>query len=290
MKLFFTSLFLVLVTVLGSAQNLPVGWDELTSPDFVKAVEKSEGVCIIPMGILEKQGPHLPLGTDIYMSRDVSLMAAKKEYCIVFPQYYVGQIYEAKHQPGTIAYSSDLIYTMLEETCEEIARNGIKKIILVNSHGGNNAFLQYFCQLQLSKEKDYVVYFFRSLVDSNAQPVAALRKSELTGHADEARASYMMVTHPELVKIETANDESGAPKDGLTLQGAFTGIWWYSKYPNHYSGDAKHANEELGNVVVEQLVQPLVELIKAVKADKMSIELQNQFYKESQDPLKTLAK
>lgn len=284
-------LLLILVTVASvSAQNLPVGWDELSSPDFVKAVEKSDGVCLIPMGILEKQGPHMPLGTDMYMSYEVSYRAAQKEYCIVFPHYYVGQIFESKHQPGIVAYSPELIYKMLEETCQEIARNGLKKIILVNSHGGNNAFLQFFCQSQLNKEKDYAVYMFRSLVNSDAPEIAAMRKSELTGHADEARASFMMALRPDLVKVERANDESGAPKEGLSLGNIFTGIWWYAKYPNQYSGDAKYANKALGELVFEQQEMSLLEAIKAVKADSKTIEMQNQFYKESQNPLKTTVK
>ena len=46
-----------------SSSNLPVKWAELTAPDFIKAVEKSGGVCLIPIGVFEKHGPHLPLGT-----------------------------------------------------------------------------------------------------------------------------------------------------------------------------------------------------------------------------------
>ena len=290
MKFIFKLLIFSLFSAGASAQNLPVGWDELTSPDFVKAVENSDRVCIIPMGILEKQGAHLPLGTDIYMSYEVSYRAAQKDYCIVFPYYYVGQIYEAKHQPGTIAHSPELMYKMLDETCKEIARNGIKKIILVNSHGGSNAFLQFFCQSQLNEEKDYAVYLFRSQVNSDAPEIAAVRKSTLTGHADEARASFMMVVRPDLVKIDRADEESGAPKDGLPLENIFTGIWWYVKYPNHYSGDAKHANKALGELVVEQQVQSLLGAIKAVKADKYTIEMQNRFYDESRNPLKTQPK
>jgi len=46
-----------------SSSDLPVNWKELTAPDFIKAVEKSGGVCLIPIGVFEKHGPHLPLGT-----------------------------------------------------------------------------------------------------------------------------------------------------------------------------------------------------------------------------------
>jgi creatinine amidohydrolase len=109
--------------VLLSQQTTPAGipfkMEELTSPQFVKAVELSGGVCIIPLGIIEKHGPHLPLGTDMFEARETAFTAAKTEYAIVYPPYYVGQIFEAKHQPGTIAYSNELMWKMLEETCDE---------------------------------------------------------------------------------------------------------------------------------------------------------------------------
>ena len=93
--------------------GLPIQYEELTAPQIVEAVAKSGGVCIIPMGILEKHGPHLPVGTDLLSIREVALRAAKQEYAVVFPDYYCGQIFEAKHQPGAIAYSTDLIWKLL---------------------------------------------------------------------------------------------------------------------------------------------------------------------------------
>jgi creatinine amidohydrolase len=147
-KIFPLCIVLFLGSVLAAQQpvqsELPYKMEELTAPKFLKAVEKAGGVCIIPMGILEKHGPHLPLGTDIFESREIAFTAAQTEYAVVFPQYFIGQIFEARHQPGTIAYSNELMWKMLEETCKELSRNGLKKIILLNGHGGNTSFLTYF--------------------------------------------------------------------------------------------------------------------------------------------------
>ncbi len=55
------------------AQDLPFRMEEITSPDFIKAVEKSSKTCIIPIGVMEKHGAHLPLGTDLYLAREYSL-------------------------------------------------------------------------------------------------------------------------------------------------------------------------------------------------------------------------
>jgi creatinine amidohydrolase len=140
----------------SGSTTIPFKMEELTAPQFVKAVEISGGVCIIPLGIIEKHGPHLPLGTDLFEAREASFTAAAKEYAVVYPPYFVGQIFEAKHQPGTIAYSHELMWKMLEETCTELSRNGLKKIILANGHGGSTSFLQYFCQSQLAELLKYL--------------------------------------------------------------------------------------------------------------------------------------
>src|SRR6202047_273675 len=138
--------------------KLSVKWEELSAADFTRAIEQSKGTCLLPFGILEKHGPQLPLGTDLLNVRYASLHAAEKEYAVVFPEYYFGQIFEAKHEPGTVAYSTELQLKLLKETTDEMARNGCKKIVVVNGHGGNESLLPFFAQSQLEKPHDYVVY------------------------------------------------------------------------------------------------------------------------------------
>src|SRR5216117_355578 len=124
--------------------KLSVHWEELTAADFRDGIARAQGTCLLPFGILEKHGPHLPLGNDLLNVRYAALNAAQQEYAIVFPEYYFGQIFEAKHQPGTVAYSRGLELQLLQETTDEMARNGCKKVIIVNGHGGNNSLLPFF--------------------------------------------------------------------------------------------------------------------------------------------------
>jgi len=293
MKSIFFVVFCFLFSFSAFSQKLPTAWEELTSSDFALAVKQSEGVCIIPIGVIEKHGQQLPLGTDVFTSREISRRAAEKEYCIIFPYYFMGQIFEAKQQPGTVAYSPELLYRLLDETCKEISRNGIKKIILVNGHGGNTAFLQYFCQTQLASPRDYAVYYTTPSSGQEAQrKIAELRKTNIGGHADEVETSTMLAVRPDLVKLERATSESGLNQNRLSNipSSLYTGIWWYAQYPNHYAGDAKDANVAIGKLAVEGSSQTLVEFIKAVKADQNTIRLQNDFYRDSQAPLETKAK
>src|SRR5882672_1567728 len=109
-------IFLLAVSSAKSQSKLSAKWEELTAADFRQAIQQSKGTCLLPFGILEKHGPHLPLGTDLLNVRYASLHAAAQEYAVVFPEYYFGQIFEAKHEPGTVAYSMELQLKLLQET------------------------------------------------------------------------------------------------------------------------------------------------------------------------------
>ena len=84
-------LSLCIIGLKSAAQDLPVQLQELTAVQFKDAVKKSSETVIIPMGVLEKHGPHMPLGTDVYTAREIALQAAEKEYAVVFPWYYFGR-------------------------------------------------------------------------------------------------------------------------------------------------------------------------------------------------------
>ena len=104
---------------------------------------------------------------------------------MVFPEYYFGQICEARHEPGTVAYSAGLQLQRLQETSEEMARNGCAKILIVNGHGGNEHLLPFFAQAQLDRPRDYVVYV---IVGERSRPGGPGRKSSgLDYHAGSTR-------------------------------------------------------------------------------------------------------
>jgi creatinine amidohydrolase len=281
--------FILLATVLCCSAawgQLSVHWEELTAADFRSAIQKSGGTCLLPFGILEKHGPHLPLGTDLLDVRHAALAAAQKEYVVVFPEYYFGQIFEARHEPGTIAYSSHIQLALLQETTDEMARNGCKKVIIVNGHGGNESLLPYFAQTQLATPHDYVVYVL-PIVDT--PPGGPAKKS--TGpdmHAGEGETSSMLVSRPDLVHMDRANQQSGADLARLKLpEELYTAIWWYARFPEHYSGNGSVATKELGEFKMNGWIDAIVKSIQAVKADQTSLQLQNEFYEKSKRPMDT---
>jgi creatinine amidohydrolase len=282
-----TATLLIAWTTLAWTQSkLSVQWEELTAGDFREAIQRSQGACLLPFGILEKHGPHLPLGTDLLDVRHATLTAAQQEYVVVFPEYYFGQIFEARHQPGTVAYSARLQLDLLQETTDEMARNGCKKVIIVNGHGGNEHLLPFFAQTQLEKPHDYVVYVV-GLVD--LPPGGPPRKTTgIDWHAGEVETSTMLISRPDLVHQERAKSESGADLGRVKLPDTvYTAIWWYARFPNHYSGDGSAATRELGEYKMNGWVDAIVKAIRAIKADEQSLKLQNEFFEKSMHPLDT---
>jgi creatinine amidohydrolase len=265
--------------------KLSVHWEELTGQDFVEAIKRSQGTCLLPFGILEKHGPHMPIGTDLLNVRYTALHAAEQQYTVVFPEYYFGQISEARHEPGTIAYSRDLQLALLQATTDEMARNGCKKILILNGHGGNDSLLPYFAQSQLDKPHDYVVYLFGERTPASGGPK---KKTTTDMHAGESETSKMMIVRPDLLHQDRAASESGADQHRLNLpEGVYTSIWWYARFPDHYAGDGSAGSQELGEYQMKWWIDSVSKVIAAIKADDVSLKLQNEFYEKSTHPLST---
>jgi creatinine amidohydrolase len=272
------------------AQDLSVQLEELTAVQFKEAVKKSSQTAILPIGVLEKHGPHMPLGTDVYTAREMALRAAEMEYAVVFPWYYFSQINEARHQPGTIAYSPELIWKVLQETLNELSRNGFKKIIIINGHGGNAAFLEYFGISQLSEKRDYALYWYKPAYDREVikQAEAVSMHDPVNQHAGNRETSMVESIVPELVHPDLAGTQQGVDLDRISnLDHVYTGIWWYASFPNHYGGDGSKATAQAGKLIMDSVVSQFADVIKYIKEDKNVPQLMEQFYKDAENPLGT---
>ncbi len=113
-------------------------------------------------------------------------------------------------------------------------------------------------------------------------------KTKMDMHAGEGETSNMLVARPDLVHMDRATQQSGADQARDPLpENVYTGIWWYARFPNHYSGEGAAGNTQLGEFDQKEWSRQIAEAIKAIKADQQSLKLQNQFFEESQHPLDT---
>ena len=257
-------------------------WEDLTGDQFPYAVEQAEGVCLLPLSCIERHGHHLPLGTDMFIGRELSRRVAELEQVVVFPDYFLTQILEARHVPGTIGIQPELIIRLLENVCAEIARNGLNKIVIVNAHGGNDNMIRYFAQIQLASPRDYVIYVAQPPYQAEAPTTAAQWETVIDDHAGERETSMILAILPELVKPETLpTDGEGMPLGRLKSLGdqeTYTGIWWYADNPTHYCGDGHPGTAQKGEAWFADRASALAKVIRTIKDDKEARRLQDEFF------------
>ncbi len=255
-------------------------WEQLTSADFAKAV-KETGVCVIAFGVVEKHSEHLPLGTDFLNGHKLASLAAEKEPAVVFPPFYFGQIYEARCFPGTITLKPPLLLEVITAVLDEIGRNGFKKIILVSAHGGNAHLLPFLAQASLYEQKPYTLYLFQREYDEEfARQWQAILETDVHGHACECETSISLANHSTLVHMDRVQPGTRPLGRLAHVPGAYSGIWWYANYPDHYAGDASYATIDKGEKLRELQVNALAKFIKAVKEDTVTPALEKEFFEK----------
>jgi len=259
-------------------------WEELTAAAFKSAVAET-GVCVASLGVIEKHGEHLPLGTDFMNAHQIACLAAEKEPAVIFPPFYFGQINEARCFPGTITLRPGLLLDLIQGVFDEIGRNGFEKIVLFNAHGGNDHLLAFLAQCSLWEERPYSLYLPRDLLAGQRRETwqSTCETSE-HGHACECETSISLINHGHLVKMDQVPEKAATTLGRLNkLPPTITGIHWYSRYPDHYAGDAKTASKEKGRILRGLLVDSLVEYLAAVKADDVVPSLNKEFFARVRD-------
>ena len=283
-----------------------MNWEYLRSDEMKEAIEKSGGLCVLPIGCLEKHGPHEPLGTDGFEAKEVVERAAELEYAVVFPTgFWLGDMVGVKGHPraiqinqGTIALNPHTLLTVLEELCDEIARNGFRKILIVNSHGGNQPLLSFFLRCQGYKNKNYATMvrprihdrktLFTNLLEQSAdfpmlteKDLEVLKRYQETGtgggHADFVETARVMANHPNLIAEDRYELESGISTgraNYLTELGVSVGRSWAANYPNAFSGFAPHGcSQTIGQAIVEYSARELAHIFKVLKEDEECVNI-----------------
>lgn len=272
-------------------------WENLTSEQFKKAREESKGLCIVPVGCLEKHGQHLPLGTDIFHSEEIARRAAEIEPSVVFPTMYFGEKSGAGEFDGTVIFSPKLRLDILKETCSEIARNGFKKILFLNGHGGNEIMLSYFARSVLQEKADYMVYTsfvgnlggyadIQDTLDANhdfltpedIKVMEAWRdlENKTWGHACFMESALVYACRPETCDLSLMDKESG-DNTGRFKEFAKRGIGsafsWMANFPNSYDGTYHPGlNERISRAIFTTCVNSFADIIKFLKEETISTE------------------
>jgi len=273
-------------------------WEYLREEEFKDAIEKSKGVCVVPIGCIEKHGQHLPIGTDSILATEIVRRAAEREAVCVFPTMHFGEKTGAGEFAGTVILSSELRLKLLEEICGEIYRNGFRKILLFNGHGGNQAMLSHFVRSTLYEDKGYLIYDYapgadfptpNKLLSGNYGHLtnedreilkSYVEQKKRYGHACFIETGWIYASHPHLVRLDKAGEESGSSThrfDEFTKRKINSPFAWMANYPNSYAGDMHDGmNEHIAAAMMEYSVAKTAEVFSFLKNETVSEE----YYRE----------
>ncbi|MBE6650621.1 MAG: creatininase family protein [Ruminococcaceae bacterium] len=277
-------------------------WENLREEEFSSAIKESKGLCILPIGCLEKHGQHLPVGTDVIHITEIAKRAAERETAVVFPTMYFGEKTGAGEFAGTVIFSAELRLQILRETCSEIHRNGFDKILLFDGHGGNQSMLSYFMRSTLYEKCGYSIFEY-SLGSDFATPKKLMNEGydfltsedrkilnsyteqkKRFGHADFIETGWVYGVRPEAVRLDKVYAESNESThrfDAFSEKRINTPFAWMANYPNSYEGDMHDGmNERIARAMVEYSVKKLAEVIAFLKRENISTEYRNEWEKK----------
>ena len=184
--------------------------EEMTVRDMHEAMEQTKTV-IIPVGVVEQHGYHLPLSTDIHNAVQVPRLAGDRLNAVVAPS--VNYCFSGGELLGTVNVSPNTVGLFITEICEEFVRMGFLNIIVLLGHGGteNKDALQSTLQMLLRRNKELAEKISISIIDVFDFSVTATditnMEPEHDFHAGMAETALMMHWIPDLVRDEIAQDD-----------------------------------------------------------------------------------
>jgi len=241
-----------------------MNWWELTWPEFER-VDKT--VALLPTGIVEAHGPHLPLGTDALMATYIAEETARRTNVLLLPTVWYGNTYVLDKFPGTISISNETLYRLYLDIFREVARNGVKYLVVVNGHGGNVDALSMAAK-DAARETKLTVILVNWWIDLAKETRRRVLETP-EGHAAEDETSEVWAAYPQLVKA--------VPRDGSADEWVEVRFRVYGKdayameYTKAVQGYPSKASQEKGRAILEAAVNELTQLIEDLKKGKLPV-------------------
>lgn len=225
---------------------------ELTGPRFE---ELGSRIAYLPVGSVERHGDHLPLGTDTIIAEALAEELARRTGGILLPAIPYGPCIALRDYPGTFDVDWEALYHYVLSVLREASRNGLRRVVIVNGHGGNTNVLK-FAARKASIEHGMTILVF----DWWRDVAQGVRRDLFSspGHAGEDETSALLAVRPDLADMERA-DVNEAPHPELSLYSPDT---YRRVFVRPLVGDARKADPERGRRLLEAVVEEILEFMR----------------------------
>ncbi|TVP49072.1 MAG: creatininase family protein [Halomonas sp.] len=243
-------------------------WQTLTAPQLAKFAH-SDPVAVLVLGAIEQHGTHLPLATDLLIGE--GLQAAMLERLdpaldvLCLPPIAVGASDEHASYPGTLSLPAPLAIATLEAYGDSLARAGIRRLVLLNSHGGNKAVMDL---AGLTLRRRHGMRVVKATYTRLPALAGAIDAEELRYglHGGLLETAIMCYLAPELVTLDDYQTTPPAAPQGDALvspEGSAAFAWLAEDLSAHgVAGNATHASAELGERLVQHYARQLAAVVK----------------------------
>lgn len=245
-----------------TAPTEPILLANLTSAQLGELLPNLDMV-LIPVGAHEQHGAALPVSTDTLtatvMSSLVGTLLAPR--VAVAPAIPWGVSWHHLGRPGTISLHEDTLIRIVRDHIDSLFRQGVKRFVLVNAHGGNNAALTLAAE---QAKRDLGVPMVTSIYAYTLLANAAreIMGEDVIGHGGGEETSVIMSIRPDLVDSEKLTDPSPQPdlqraKRIIAAAGGTLPVMMHKLTSSGVQGDATEASAEHGNAILGQAVNQL---------------------------------
>ena len=247
----------------------------LTWKDVEAIPDKENTVIIQPVSAIEQHGLHLPLVVDAAIGMGVLGKALEKLDtkipAFALPMLHYGKSNEHRHFPGTITLSTETLSATLMEVGESIYRAGFKKLVLMNSHGGQPEVMQMVARDLHVKYEDFMVFpLFTWRVPNITKELLTSKEAQQGMHAGDAETSIILALLPEQVHMDKAVREYPPESSNTSLlnpKGNLSFAWSTKDLSKSgVIGDATTATLEKGEKILESVSDGWVKVIKDIYA------------------------
>lgn len=249
-------------------------WFEMTTEDF-RTGNTADWIAVLPIAAVEQHGPHLPVGVDSmimqgYLERAIPLIPADIPATFL-PIQTIGKSNEHLEFPGTLSLSAETVIRAWTEIGESVHRAGIRKLLIVNSHGGNMSAMDIVAR-ELRVRHGMLVAFTSWHMFGYPKGAYSDDETRLGIHAGEIETALMLAFRPDLVRMEQARDFRPVTYEmeetfKYLRTGRPGGFGWMAQdiRPEGAAGDASKATPEHGELSAEFGAQALVDLLRDVR-------------------------